>query len=801
MRKDWLAYPWVMLRPGERLMGRLTFGPKLLLISLVFLIPVGLGVYGVASQLSESIAFSTAELDGSRVLRPLRSALEASIRAEGARPEARVAVSEGIEAVVAADLGGPRRYLASRLPDLRLKAAQDAEGREAEAPRLRPALIDAINHVADQSNLILDPDLDTYYLMDAVVLRIPEALSILADVEAQARAPRPVGGADGTARAHAAQLRGRLVAVRDVLERGSRVAAESSREGVDPARTAVPMAAFTARIEPLLRALAQEEGGDVGGAAATALAAGFALWDANVVELDRLLGLRVEHLMGRRRVELGTTGVALGLVAYLWIAFYASVRRTVRALTEAPSRIAEGRFDVVTVPTKDELGQVVASFNAVGAQLRAEWTAARAEESRAREAETLARREQAFLERILETALNGIVICDPKGLVREWNPSAVGFFGVGREEALGRLADELIPCVGKEGARHPLARARAGDLLNQHLELRSRRPDGVEFPIEVTMSRIEAVSEIAYAIFVRDLTEQNQLEVQLRQTQKLESIGQLAAGIAHEINTPIQYISDNLTFLQGAFSDLQALVREYQAFIAAAEGGAIPTSMLSRIRDMEGERDLAFLEQNVPGSVVMALDGAGRVTQIVRAMKEFSHPGSTEKTPTDLNKAIETTLTVARNEWKYVAEAVTQFDPDLPAVPCLPGEVNQVLLNLIVNAAHAIGDAVKDTPETKGKITIATRIQGPFAEIRITDTGRGIPDEVKARMFEPFFTTKAVGKGTGQGLTIARNVVVKKHGGTIDFESEVGRGTTFTVRLPLEAPRTVPIGDGQPAAA
>ena len=150
----------------------------------------------------------------------------------------------------------------------------------------------------------------------------------------------------------------------------------------------------------------------------------------------------------------------------------------------------------------------------------------------------------------------------------------------------------------------------------------------------------------------------------------------------------------------------------------------------------------------------------------------------------DLNHAIETTLTVARTEWKYIADVVTDFDSNLPPIPCLPGDINQVILNLVVNAAHAIGDAVKKTEGAKGTIKISTKLDGNWAEIRISDTGTGIPEEIRHRIFEPFFTTKEVGKGTGQGLAIARSTVVSKHGGQLYFESTMGRGTTFIIRLP-----------------
>jgi len=195
---------------------------------------------------------------------------------------------------------------------------------------------------------------------------------------------------------------------------------------------------------------------------------------------------------------------------------------------------------------------------------------------------------------------------------------------------------------------------------------------------------------------------------------------------------------------------------------------------------------LAYLTDEVPKDIQQTLEGVERDRNIVQAMKEFSHPVGKEETFINLNKAIQNTITVARNEWKYVAEMVTDFDPSLPLVSCLPGELNQVFLNMIINAAHAIADVVGDGSKGKGTITVSTRHDGNWAEVRISDTGMGIPENIRSRIFDPFFTTKKVGKGTGQGLTISHSVIVDKHGGTIHFETEVGKGTTFIIRLPIE---------------
>jgi signal transduction histidine kinase len=226
----------------------------------------------------------------------------------------------------------------------------------------------------------------------------------------------------------------------------------------------------------------------------------------------------------------------------------------------------------------------------------------------------------------------------------------------------------------------------------------------------------------------------------------------------------------------------------------AARKGVVPVALLDKAEAVIEQVDLAYLGEEIPKAIQQSLEGVGRVAKIVQAMKEFSHPGTEQKTPCDINRAIENTITVARNEWKYVAEMVTDLDPSLPPIPCFPGELNQVVLNLIVNAAHAIAEQGAGEKDYKGTITVQTRHLGDRLSLFVRDTGCGIPAAIRARIFEPFFTTKPVGKGTGQGLAIAHAVVVKKHGGTITVESEVGKGTTFEIRLPTEQDSYIEVG-------
>jgi len=294
-----------------------------------------------------------------------------------------------------------------------------------------------------------------------------------------------------------------------------------------------------------------------------------------------------------------------------------------------------------------------------------------------------------------------------------------------------------------------------------------------------------------------DVTDQRRLENDLAQAQKLESVGRLAAGVAHEINTPVQFVSDSVHFVREAMDDLSEIVERYRALRAATEASAQTApdikAAAKAAEEAEDDADLDYILENAPVALDRAREGLGRVAAIVRSMKEFAHPDRKEMAQADLNQAISSTLVIASNEYKYVADVETQF-AELPLVNCYAGEINQVVLNLIVNAAHAIGDTVKGQPggeaPVKGRITVRTRVLDDSVEIAIGDTGKGIPADVRPRIFDPFFTTKEVGKGTGQGLAIARNVIVDKHHGTLHFDTEIGKGTTFYIRLPIDGPAT-----------
>jgi len=388
---------------------------------------------------------------------------------------------------------------------------------------------------------------------------------------------------------------------------------------------------------------------------------------------------------------------------------------------------------------------------------------------------------------IVEFSEASIISIDLQGTILTWNPAAERIYGYSGEEAIGRSVALIYPQNGEPELQRLLQKMHLGK-GTQHIETVRIRKNGEPIPVFATYSPLRDSSGtiIGACSIANDMTERKLLERQLAQAQKLESIGQLASGIAHEINTPIQYVGDNIRFLKDSFARLEPLFEGYEELLASVRSELPAAGFVADLEALAKATRASYLRAEIPRSLEDSLEGIGRVAEIVRAMKEFSHPGPLEKIPLDINRAIESTVLVSRNEWKYASDLHTEFDPNLPPVMCVPGEFNQVVLNLIVNAAHSVADVMRDKPGQKGSIVVSTHHDGGWAEVRVKDTGTGIPEEIQASVFNPFFTTKGVGKGTGQGLAIAYSVIVRKHGGTISFDTAMGGGTTFRIRLPID---------------
>lgn len=395
---------------------------------------------------------------------------------------------------------------------------------------------------------------------------------------------------------------------------------------------------------------------------------------------------------------------------------------------------------------------------------------------------------------LLDCASEGIYGIDLNGCITFMNRAAARMFGCEPADVSGKDSHVLFHHTRPDGSAYAEEDCPATQVLKtgQGKRLDNEyfwRTDGTSLAVDYSVFPVIEEGNIKGGVVCfSDITEHREMEIELRHAQKLEAVGSLAAGIAHEINTPIQFIGDNTRFLQDSFRDGLEMVHKYEEVYCAALAGAVRNELLEQVKEVCKRIDWDYLRSEIPNAMEQMLDGVARVAKIVRAMKEFSHVDrSSEKTPADLNKALESTLIVARSELKYVAEVETEYGT-LPPVICHAGDLNQVFLNLLINAAHAIADVVKDTGD-KGLIVIRTKQVEDFVEISISDTGGGIPATVREKIFDPFFTTKEVGKGTGQGLTLARAIVVEKHGGTLTFDTEVGRGTTFYVRLPVSDTR------------
>jgi PAS domain S-box-containing protein len=391
---------------------------------------------------------------------------------------------------------------------------------------------------------------------------------------------------------------------------------------------------------------------------------------------------------------------------------------------------------------------------------------------------------------IFRSAAVGMTIADAEGKVLEINDALGTMLRRRPEEVVGRYMADFVVQTEFEACQTALRSLSSATEVVHRGHWRLVPSQGEHVMVDVQAAAVldgQRRTKMIVAI-VEDVTERNRLEVELRHSQKLESVGRLAAGIAHEINTPIQFVGDNINFLSGAFEQLLALCDMYRQLCSKAAHMPLSPADLAGQKQREEEADLDYIRGAVPTSVVSTIDGIGRVARIVQSMKAFAHPDRGERSNADLNMALRNTLTVATNELKYVAKVETEFG-DIPATPCYLSDLNQVFLNLLVNAAHAIGDVVGKSGH-RGTIRVRTYVEKDKVVVAIGDTGTGIPPAVQSRMFEPFFTTKDVGKGTGQGLALARSVVVEQHGGSITFETELGKGTTFFIRLPLAPPET-----------
>ncbi|MGZ4617261.1 MAG: two-component system sensor histidine kinase NtrB [Frankiaceae bacterium] len=379
---------------------------------------------------------------------------------------------------------------------------------------------------------------------------------------------------------------------------------------------------------------------------------------------------------------------------------------------------------------------------------------------------------------ILGSAGDAVVTVTLNGRITYWNPAATELYGFTEDEVLGQSVTSLSPQAAPE-----LCEA-VCDVLSGapvSLEITHVRTDGRPVQAALRLSRLcdAEGTPIGVVGFARNIDEQKTRDAEFHQESKLESLGRLSAGLAHEINSPIQFVGDNARFLAEAYEELIRVVEVYRGLLDTSN----PIGWIERqerVREAEAGIDFDYLQKEIPSAVEQTMEGIQRVSIIVRAMKTFSHPGHKEQVPADLNEAVAATVTVTGHQVSEVADLVLDLG-DLPPVRCNIADLNQVFLNLIVNAA----DAIEDTGR-RGVIAVSTVLEGDDVVIRVSDTGGGIRENVRPKIFDPFFTTKDVGRGSGQGLPLARGVIQEGHGGSLTVESVIGQGTTFAVRIPVD---------------
>ena len=387
---------------------------------------------------------------------------------------------------------------------------------------------------------------------------------------------------------------------------------------------------------------------------------------------------------------------------------------------------------------------------------------------------------------LVESITEGLLVVDKNLKLTFVNDSLIDLLGYEREEAESRELMDFFDDDNKLILRQQWERRKMGEQEPYEIVFTSKNGSKIHTMI-YPKAFINDTGEFMGAIaLVVDLSQRKSKEAQVLQAQKLEAIGQLAAGIAHEINTPTNFVANNVRFFKDNLENIISLLESYHELKIRVEEGGPTAETVDKIADIMESADLEFVLEELPVALDETLEGLDHIADIVRSMKEFAHPGSDDKIPYNINEGLKNTATVSKNEWKYVSNLEFDLEDDLPFVLCVPSQINQVFLNIIVNAAHAIAETAPADSASLGRITISTRNLGDKVEIRIADTGPGIPEVIRERIFEPFFTTKSPGKGTGQGLAIAHSIIVDNHGGSIAVESDPGHGSVFIITLPTE---------------
>ncbi len=812
-----------LFRPAIALMNRLGFTRKFTLLWLLAMAAILTVMSGLLISLNEQILIARREADGipvvtqiarlTQVIQQHRGITAILLSGNDAMRERHDALEKDVESAFGATeekLPGKLRESANwkgiRSGWKRLEQ-EEHQGMTADATldahnRLIDQLLFFEVAVADEFALTLDPQIDTYYLIDTAIAKLPFALDHIGQLRAYGASilvrKQLAEGQKITLYKTIGMLEDAIEASEANLEKAARYnpaarQALSATPGViaDAARRVtgvIEADIFTGRFS--------DDPGEFFKIASLAIDESYQqIYETLLPMTGKLLGARIARAENMLHAAIGIALALLLVVGYFSAGIYYSIIGNVRKLARSARAFAEGALDErVRLDSRDEIGQIGESFNEMAESFNAML------EARQQAVDDMLKSETKFRS-LFESSSDALMLLDENGFL-DCNETTLRMFGCqNRDDFIGKQPSQLSPPVQPGGGDSASLAAghvaRAFSEGSDHFEWEHCRCDGREFPAEVLLTSVELNERRVLQATVRDITERKQAEEKLRayneelkalnrqlkeaqdhllQSEKMASIGQLAAGVAHEINNPIGYVYSNLGTLERYMKDTIAMIEMYE-YVESLMTDDVARARLQAARE---KLDIAFLKDDLKALMSESKDGIARVKNIVQNLKDFSHVDiSDEWHFSDLHIGLDSTLNIVNNEIKYKANVVKEYG-ELPEVECLSSQLNQVFMNLLVNAAHAI--------EERGTITIRTGSKGDEVWVEIADTGKGIAPEHIKKIFDPFFTTKPIGKGTGLGLSLSYGIV-QKHHGRIEVQSEVGKGTTFRVWLPVKQPQ------------
>ena len=813
-----------LFNPAITMMNRLSYFKKFTLLALISLAAFGVVAYSLFACLNKEISILQRELEGIRliglapkVVQPLQQHRGLSAGVLGG-----VETMRDKRAAKEKEVAEAFRKLGAELP-ANLAAGDDWRNIKADWERLREKGLDQTQAecftahtaligqmllfmvaIADDYALTLDPEIDTYYLIDTIVTKLPHMIEHMGQL-------RVIGLDNLINRRDTERERMRINAVthelgettealyvsfgkiarynpaqQDLLRAARRDIADSVEQATLLVESEILTGRFTVQPEQYFAMTS------------VAIDASYLQFHESLLSATgTLLKARLGEAENILRASVGVTLLLLLIVSYFAVGIYHSIIDGVRSLSRSARVFAGGDLSERTrLGSRDELGQIGDSFNEMADGFNAMLEARKQAEEDMRESETKFRT-------LYESSSDGIMLLDENGFL-DCNEAALRVFGCPTRDDFINKHPSLFSPPTQPGGQDSMS------LSNEHIvtafrngsdqfEWMHRRLDGTEFLAEVWLTKLDLDDRQLLQATVRDITARKKAEDNLRnsnekleainhrlqdtqnmllQSEKMASIGQLAAGVAHEINNPIGYVYSNLGTLEKYVQDAFGMIEQYEQ----TEGAIADEAVRARLKAVREKLDIAFLKEDLRALMNESKDGITRVKQIVQNLKDFSHVDASDEWHfADLHRGIESTLNIVSNEIKYKANVVREYG-ELPEIECMPSQLNQVFMNLLVNASHAI--------EERGTITIRTGAthngqQGGEVWVEVADTGKGIAPEHLKKIFDPFFTTKPVGKGTGLGLSLSYGII-QKHHGRIEVQSVVGKGTTFRVYLPVK---------------